>query len=251
MGTRVVIARTARRTGELLAGLLRQRGIPDGEDAYVCYGVGIRDNDRVLNGNCSRYNKLEQLGRLGDVPHVEAFVEPSTDQQAYPVFARKLQHTRGKDMRVCLQEFDARFYLDHGWDFLTCYEPSDNEYRVWIYRRRHLGTYHKVLAHPELALRQMVGYGRNYGRGWAFQLMASEQVPRDVVEVSSRAVDKLGLDFGAVDVMTTARGPVVLEVNTAPGVEGPGRQVIQALANKIARWVELGYPRRNGARNAE
>ncbi len=249
------------RTAAILAGLLRQRGIRVGgigAEAVVCYGVSYGVPQRgnggppTLNANCSRYNKLEQLQHLAefDVHVPAAWENPMHDQeQWYPCFARKLQHTRGTDIRVCLQPSDAQFYIRNGWSYFTQFVPSATEYRTWIYRRRHLGTYEKRLTHPEWATRQNVGYGRNYHRGYSFELVRSEDVPRNVVEISSQAVDALGLDFGAVDVLlSTDNRPVVLEVNTAPGVEGEGRQVIQALADKIARWVTLGYPRRNGDR---
>jgi glutathione synthase/RimK-type ligase-like ATP-grasp enzyme len=62
----------------------------------------------------------------------------------------------------------------------------------------------------------------------------------------------LGLDFGAVDVLLGRDGKFyVLECNTAPGVEGEGRQVIQALARKIANWVKKGYPTRKEALNEQ
>jgi hypothetical protein len=51
----------------------------------------------------------------------------------------------------------------------------------------------------------------------------------------------VSLDFGAVDILHGKDGHFyVLEVNTAPEVEGEGRQVIQSLADKIAAWEKNG-----------
>lgn len=62
---------------------------------------------------------------------------------------------------------------------------------------------------------------RNLENGWVF---CREDVacPPEVDDAARRAVQALGLDFGAVDVKFKTRGrvPAVLEVNTAPGLEG-------------------------------
>ena len=87
--------------------------------------------------------------------------------------------------------------------------------------------------------------GRNYRNGFVFNLVKSEAVPRGAVEQASMSVLALDLDFGAVDILQSTNGGFyVLEVNTAPGVEGAARQGIRALAQKIARWEQKGYPNR-------
>jgi hypothetical protein len=148
---------------------------------------------------------------------------------------------------LVLEPEDIPHRLRAGAQFFTPYIRSQAEYRVWTYRGQHLGTYQKVLAHPE----RYKKVGRNYDNGFAFQLVREAQIPRAAVELASQAVEALALDFGAVDILHGRDGRFyVLEVNTAPGVEGEGRQVIQALARKIARWEELGYPARNGSPEA-
>jgi glutathione synthase/RimK-type ligase-like ATP-grasp enzyme len=123
--------------------------------------------------------------------------------------------------------------------------PQQTEFRTWVYRRRHLGTYEKVLAHPERYRR----IGSNFRNGFAFQLVPGERVDEGLREISSRAVDALGLDFGAVDILRGCDGRhYVLECNTAPGVEGEDRFAIRMLAQKIQRWASLDFPRRNGDR---
>jgi glutathione synthase/RimK-type ligase-like ATP-grasp enzyme len=148
------------------------------------------------------------------------------------------------DIMPVLHPTEVKSRIEAGADFFTWYIPSDKEYRVWIYRRRHLATYEKVLTHPA----QYSGIGRNYGNGWAFQLVPSQDVPRAAVDVASRAVEALGLDFGAVDVLRDLFGVfVALEVNSSPGVEGESRRGIRRLADKIVRWHNLGFPKRRGA----
>jgi glutathione synthase/RimK-type ligase-like ATP-grasp enzyme len=144
------------------------------------------------------------------------------------------------DIALILQPEDAT--LRHS-DFYTRYIPRQSEYRTWVYRRRILGTYQKVLAYPQRYHR----IGANHRNGFVFKLVASEAVPAGLREIAAGAVDSLGLDFGAVDILLGVDGLLyVLECNTAPGVEGEDRQVIRALAAKMRRWIELEFPRRKG-----
>jgi hypothetical protein len=232
-------------TGRILERLIREQGGNRGErHGIVSWGVRVQ-GERVLNGNAGRYDKYGQLQRLDEV-HVPCLtttrVAPQ-DQASYPWIARTAHHVAGRDIRLCLQPEDAEFALQHGHDYLTKFVPRAREYRVWVYRRRHLGTYEKVLTRPD----RYKTFGCNYRNGWAFNLLPEAAIPRPAVELAGRAVDSLGLDFGAADILIPkVGGPLILEVNTAPGVEGDGRQVIRALARRIVSWEQHGFLRRNG-----
>jgi hypothetical protein len=61
---------------------------------------------------------------------------------------------------------------------------------------------------------------RNHHRGWVFA-RADVALPEDAKSAAISAVEELGLDFGAVDVVITPQDAAkVLEVNTAPGLQG-------------------------------
>lgn len=236
-------------TGRILERLIREAGGNRAEGrGLVSWGVRLQ-GDHVLNGNAGRYDKYGQLQRLDEagVPALTTTRTIPGDQATYPWIARTAHHVAGRDIRLCLQPEDAAFALTHGHDYLTKFVPRAREYRVWAYRRRHLGTYEKILTHPERYRK----FGCNYHNGWAFRLLGEAAIPRDVVELAGRSVDSLGLDFGAADILVPKVGaPLVLEVNTAPGVEGDGRQVIRSLARHIVAWETHGFLRRNGEERA-
>lgn len=64
---------------------------------------------------------------------------------------------------------------------------------------------------------------RNYHTGWIY---ASDDVSPNAaaIDAAIRAVDSLNLDFGAVDIITRRDNAWVLEVNTAPGLQGTNLQ---------------------------
>lgn len=65
---------------------------------------------------------------------------------------------------------------------------------------------------------------RNYHTGWIYANDTISELNDAAAYHSVEAVKSLGLDFGAVDVMTRGQEAVVLEVNTAPGLSGTNLQ---------------------------
>lgn len=246
----VIVANGSGPTGNAIREMLRERGIQVGAtnpDATISYGVRLNTTRPALNANAGRYNKLSQFDVL-KAAHVlvPPFFRPAeiTAATTFPLFGRKLQHREGKDIMPALQFEDVALRVAAGSQFFTTYVPRTTEYRVWIYRRRHLRTYQKVMRHPE----QYRFFGCSYRNGFAFELVHTDAVPRGAVEAASLAVNSLGLDFGAVDILQGKDGRFyVLEVNTAPGVEGR-RECLVALVDKMATWAQNGFPRRNGDR---
>lgn len=257
------ISKGARPTGELLLRLLRdQYGLEVRErpdmvladnlpDAVVSYGVPLGDlgGAPVLNASAGRINKYEELERL----KAAGILVPPFDRVAknlqFPMLGRTLKHTRGKDIVPVLQNgvWLERLRAEGLCDFFTQFVPKDREFRVWSYRRRVLAVYEKILRYPHKAHRDL-NIIWNWNSGYAFEFL--DEVDAQVKQVGANAVNAMGLDFGAVDMILGQDGMLyTLEVNTAPGVEGP-RQGLSRLAQKIARWAELGFPRRNRAEPA-
>lgn len=101
----------------------------------------------------------------------------------------------------------------------TRYIPKDQEYRVHVMGEEAFYVQRKArkLDVPDEQVNWRV---RNHANGFIFQ-KDDFVIPEGVKEEAIKAVEAVGLDFGAVDILTTKKGKVyVLEVNTAPGLEG-------------------------------
>lgn len=60
-----------------------------------------------------------------------------------------------------------------------------------------------------------------------------------------KAAKSMGLPICGVDMMRSSRGPLVLEVNSSPGMEGVEATTGRNVAEKIIEYIELNAKRRN------
>ena len=103
------------------------------------------------------------------------------------------------------------------------YVPKLLEYRVHVFNQ--VGgsdTYvQQKLRHNGAEQTKDEALLRNHANGWVFA-KPTAAVPDDVLSEAIAAVEYLGLDFGAVDVIVGRDDgkAYVLEVNTAPGLQG-------------------------------
>ncbi len=118
----------------------------------------------------------------------------------------------------------------------TMYIPKKSEYRVHVFNGKVIDVRRKArrMDVPDDQINWKV---RSYANGFVFAKgEALGEVPRSVIYNAIQAVEALGLVFGAVDVIfNEKRGQAyVLEVNTAPGLEG---STVDSYANAIAEYL--------------
>lgn len=263
MSIELRVAQGCSPTGNILRQLLLERGltlVESNGDAVISYGVKYTGDKPALNALAGGRTKLDELGILvrHGIRTVPTWV-PKTrdgslsleslnggdDAPGYPLLARKETHMHGKDIMPVFQPEDLSWRMAAGAAFFTEYIPRQTEYRVWVYRRRHLGAYEKVMLYPE----KYRFIGCNYRNGFGFKFVPFVELPEEAFKLAANSVHAMSLDFGAVDILKGKDGRFyVLEVNTAPGVAGLTREGIKKLADKMKKWVDLGYVARSGSR---
>lgn len=116
----------------------------------------------------------------------------------------------------------------------TKYLGRREEYRVHVFSGAVIKTQRKALPHDRDQSEDNWQV-RTHPNGWIYIRQDDEE---QLSAVAIQAVAALGLDFGAVDICTKGRGDsrqvYVLEVNTAPGLEG---QTLTAYIDAIQRQL--------------
>ena len=67
--------------------------------------------------------------------------------------------------------------------------------------------------------------------------MSNVELSEDQSEIAVRAAETLGLDIAGVDMLDSSRGPLVLEVNSSPGLEGIEKATRVNVAGKVAEHL--------------
>lgn len=115
------------------------------------------------------------------------------------------------------------------------YKKKRKEFRVHVFKGTVIDITEKRRMRHERRPDAFDGYIRNYSNGWIF---ARDNVvlPSDTGPLAIAAVASLGLDFGACDIIWNEHEnkSYVLEVNTAPGLEGT---TLKSYIGSFLNWI--------------
>lgn len=171
---------------------------------------------RVLNSAAAiekasqKLLSLELLKEAGvPVPDFDTDPEALVERAGYPILGRRLQHARATDVVLCLQRRDFR---RRPRDYYVAYIPTNREYRLHVAGGEVIRVQGKYLDVP----RDYEPWVRNFGTGHRFRA-PRRRLHNARLNSAVAAVQALGLDFGAVDLIVADSGAhYVLEVNTSP-----------------------------------
>lgn len=182
----------------------------------------------AVSANTDKYDSLVQMADAGiPVPN------HSTDHNDLrrPIFGRDRNHREGTDIEI----YDTWSGVDRSRDFYVEEINADREFRVHVIDGRVAVAREKQ--HREEPSEDAVGNPeriRNYENGWRF--VYPDDRPAGI-HMAVPAVEAMGLDFGAVDLVLDHDGqPYVLEVNTAPSLSPP---TLETYARELADIVGI------------
>lgn len=117
----------------------------------------------------------------------------------------------------------------------TKYKKKRKEFRVHVFQGKVIDIAEKRRRRVEREAVAFDGFVRNLANGWVFCRDGIVE-PNGLRDAAVAACAALSLDFGAVDIIWNEREDkcYVLEVNTAPGLQGT---TLENYANAIAEWV--------------
>lgn len=85
----------------------------------------------------------------------------------------------------------------------------------------------------------------NLHRGGTAEVIKLNRIEKSA---ALKAVKALGLSIAGVDMLQSARGPLILEVNSSPGLEGIEKATGVNIAGKIIEYIERNYSRKNATK---
>lgn len=191
--------------------------------------------DDALNGGCYLLNGFEQLSAFETnsvkcpLFTLQRNIAEQWASEGKTIFGRKLNHTQGRDIRISSapRQRGHRHWLNS--DYYVLYVPALAEWRFQIFKGKSILRAKKELP-SGTDTQYMIRSRRN---GYRFRY---DVAPKDALrEAAKKAVNAVGYDFGAVDVLETENGPVVLEVNSRPALRD--ESTLNAYANAIRRYV--------------
>lgn len=132
----------------------------------------------------------------------------------YPLVGRPDRHRAGQGFYLC-QDFNDFLWAEaHGATHYMQYIEGGREFRVHVAFGKSIKLAEKI----ELVPTAIINRPRNFHNGFVFNYPHNFNHKVTLRRVAIAAVEALGLDFGAVDVIYKDRQFYVLEVNTAPAL---------------------------------
>lgn len=226
-------------------------------DVVINWGNSTFADDRVL-GRARILNSPAAIGQASNkinafalmyganVPCVEHTTDRDTAQRWFEsgalVYARtRLSGHSGEGIVMASQTMDAdspAFRVERTLPQARLYTKGITEQRrefrihvmngqvTYVQQKKRADDYRNNPSYSNLV--------RNYHTGWIY---ATSDVQPNAAALSAAraAVRALGLDFGAVDVITRHDSAWVLEVNTAPGLQGTN---LETYANNFVAIIE-------------
>lgn len=203
-------------------------------------GVRILNNPNAVNIAGNKLSTFQTLQRA-NVAIPEFTTSRSVAQQwlndgERVVERHNLRGSSGEGIRiVSMNDEDTEAELQNA-PLYTKFIPKTAEYRVHIFNGEMIDFVQKKRISSERRDDTYNPYISSMEHGWVFTRTEVPEVP-SVIRLAKAAVSALGLDFGAVDIITFEGRAYVLESNSAPGLAG---NTLIKYGNALRRFMGVG-----------
>jgi glutathione synthase/RimK-type ligase-like ATP-grasp enzyme len=186
-------------------------------------------------------NKIETLRTLEGVCNIPEWTTDIEEVKSWldegrEVVGRKFISSHSGRGIVFLDHIDQLLY--DTFKLFTKYIPKKEEYRVHVVGGEVIDVRRKALRRGFDIPNRYIWKVRNSSNGFIYALDEGHNYPEEVLSLGVSAIEALQLDFGAVDIIWNQKKCMgyVLEVNTAPGLEGStGTNYVSAICRLIQK----------------
>lgn len=195
---------------------------------------------RALVQARDKLHSLQRLTKKGiDVP-VTVMAEPGADLRlieeqvgGFPCIVKALESTHGLGVRLVQNHMELKECIDHATreepffvqEFIA--ESKGEDVRVFVVDGQVVGAMKRVAKAGEFRSNLHQG-----GVAYNARLTPLGEA------VAIRAAATLGLGVAGVDILESDRGPLVLEINASPGLEGIQKVTGQDISGHIVRYMD-------------
>jgi len=155
----------------------------------------------------------------------------------YPFILKITEGTQGVGVYLIQDLITAQRFFDHYSASKTTVilqefikESTGRDIRVFTVGEKVIAAMERVA--PENEFRSNIHRG---GEGRVIELTPKEK------KIAVKAIASLGLKIGGVDIIRSNRGPMILEVNSSPGLEGIEKATEIDIASKIYEYIENDF----------
>ncbi|MGV6860719.1 MAG: RimK family alpha-L-glutamate ligase [Putridiphycobacter sp.] len=169
-----------------------------------------------------------------DFHEVESTVR---EKLGYPFILKVIEGTQGLGVHLIKNEPTAQNYFDHFsnskvkvilQEFIK--ESSGRDIRIITVGNEVVATMERIA--PQNEFRSNIHRG---AIGYKIRISDEEK------EMAIRALKALNLKAGGVDIIRSKKGPLILEVNSSPGLEGIENTTKIDVAGAIIKFIEEDY----------
>lgn len=186
-------------------------------------GVRILNKLESVNNAANKLTALNILRNSGvatpDFTTSRSVAESWLQRGETVVERHELRGNSGAGIRIVNLDDEEMPSTINSAPLYTKFIPKTAEFRVHVFNGEVIDYIEKKRVSSERRDETYNKYVSSVTSGWVFARTNIRDIP-EVRDVALKAVRALGLDFGAVDVVYYDGRPFVLEVNSAPGLQG-------------------------------